>query len=61
MKKQDARKLSHDKLTELRLRAVAAIQNGEGTVAEQLVQAAVAAIKKAGGFGAGQNFHAAGW
>ena len=29
MKSQDARKLSHDKLTELRRRAVTAIQNGE--------------------------------
>jgi len=29
MKSQDARKLSHDKLTELRRRAVAAVQNGE--------------------------------
>ena len=29
MKRQDARKLSHDKLTELRRRAVTAIQNGE--------------------------------
>ncbi len=29
MKRQDARKLSHDKLTELRYRAVAAVQNGE--------------------------------
>jgi transposase len=29
MKKQDARKLSHDKLTELRRRAVAAVLNGE--------------------------------
>ena len=29
MKSQDARKLSHDKLTELRKRAVAAVQNGE--------------------------------
>ena len=29
MKSQDARKLSHDKLTELRRRAVKAIQNGE--------------------------------
>ena len=29
MKSQDARKLSHDKLTELRRRAVTAVQNGE--------------------------------
>ena len=29
MKRQDARKLSYDKLTELRKRAVAAVQNGE--------------------------------
>ena len=29
MQRQDARKLSHDKLTELRRRAVAAVQNGE--------------------------------
>lgn len=29
MKSQDARKLSHDKLTELRIRAVAAVQKGE--------------------------------
>lgn len=29
MKRQDARKLSHDKLTEIRRRAVVAVQNGE--------------------------------